>query len=60
MRIVWLDRTTFADAVEVTRPAFSHDREEFATTRRDDMVPKLEDADIAIVNKVGSVEQPVD
>lgn len=60
MRIVWLDRAAFADAVEVTCPTFSHDREEYATTRRDEVVPKLRDAEIAIVNKDAWVEQPVD
>ncbi len=50
-RIVFLDRETIAPEVNVRRPAFDHDWEEFGRTSPDQVVERLKGATIAITNK---------
>ncbi len=49
-RIVFLERNTFT--VEFRRPRFPHEWVDYAPTTRDEMVERLRDATIAIVNKL--------
>ena len=50
MKIVFLERNTFR--VEFRQPRFSHEWIEFAETDSEDVVPRLAEASIAIVNKL--------
>ena len=52
VRIVFLDRSTIAPQIRLRRPAFPHEFVEFSGTSEDDVVARLADADVAIVNKV--------
>jgi glycerate dehydrogenase len=49
-RIVFLERNTFT--IDFPRPAFDHEWIEFGETKQEDVVPRLHDATIAIVNKL--------
>lgn len=49
-RIVFLDRDTLPAIVR--RPAFDHQWQEYPASTQDDVVARLQDADIAITNKV--------
>ena len=49
-RIVFLERNTFT--VEFRRPRFPHEWVDYARTTRDEIVERLQDATIAIVNKL--------
>lgn len=51
-RIVFLDRGTIGPAVQLTRPSFKHEWLEYASTREEDVVDWLANAQIAITNKV--------
>lgn len=51
-RIVFLDRATIPDSVQLRRPAFEHEWREYDRTRPEDVVARLKGADMAIVNKV--------
>lgn len=51
-RIVFLDRGTVAPQITIRRPAFPHAWEEHDRTKPDEVVERLSDATIAIVNKV--------
>jgi glycerate dehydrogenase len=51
-RIVFLDRETIAPQIRLRRPAFAHELVEHASTRPEEVVPRLAGATIAIVNKV--------
>lgn len=50
LRIVFLDRDALR--ADVRRPSFAHEWREFAESRPDEVVDRLRDATIAIVNKV--------
>ena len=49
-RIVFLERNTFT--IEFLRPQFDHEWIEFGETKQDEVVSRLRDATIAIVNKL--------
>lgn len=51
-RMVFLDRDTLAPDVRLRRPAVTHEWIEYAHTDVADVVPRLRDATVAIVNKV--------
>ncbi len=51
-KIVFLDRATIAPQIRLRRPAFAHEMVEYAQTSPADVVARLADASIAIVNKV--------
>ncbi|PSJ38680.1 glycerate dehydrogenase [Zobellella taiwanensis] len=52
MKLVFLDRQTLAPEIELRAPGFEHSWQSHATTRETQVVERLQDADIAIVNKV--------
>jgi glycerate dehydrogenase len=52
VRIVFLDRGTIGPTVKITRPGFAHDWVEHEQTAAEQIVPRLEGAEIALVNKV--------
>ena len=52
IRIVFLDRSTIAPRIRLRRPAFPHEFVEFSGTSEDEVVARLADADVAIINKV--------
>lgn len=52
MKIVFLDRETFAPSVELTRPATPHAWEEHLRTAPDQVAARLVGATVAITNKV--------
>jgi glycerate dehydrogenase len=52
VRIVFLDRATIAPQIRLRRPTFAHEFVEFQRTTGDEVVARLADADVAIVNKV--------
>lgn len=51
-RIVFLDRSTIGPSVKLTKPAFDHEWIEHDRTAPDQVVDRLQGADIAISNKV--------
>jgi glycerate dehydrogenase len=51
-RIVFLERGTFHADLEIPRPGFEHQWAEYEQTSADQVIERLADADIAIVNKV--------
>ena len=51
-KIVFLDRDTVAPQITIRRPDFPHAWEEYDRTRPGEVVERLKDATIAIVNKV--------
>ena len=52
IRIVFLDRATIAPQIGLRRPAFAHEFVEFDHTQADEVVARLADAEVAIINKV--------
>jgi glycerate dehydrogenase len=52
VKIVFLDRATIAPQIRLRRPAFAHEFVEFDHTDPDEVVDRLADADVAIINKV--------
>lgn len=52
MKIVFLDRETFAPSVDLRRPGFDHDWEAHDRTAPDQIVARLQGAEVAITNKV--------
>lgn len=52
MHIVFLDRETLAPSVQLKRPSLPHQWTEYLATAPQQVVERLEDATIAIVNKV--------
>lgn len=52
-RIVFLDRSTMAPQITLTKPSFEHDWIEHDRTSPDQIVERLQGAEIAITNKVG-------
>ena len=53
--VVFLERDSLK--VEVRRPGFEHTYEEYARTSDDQVVPHLQNATVAIINKVGLSEE---
>ena len=51
-RIVFLDRDTIAPSINIRRPDFPHEWEEFARTSTEQAASRLKGAQIAIINKV--------
>lgn len=51
-RIVCLDRSTIGPSVEMTKPAFDHEWIDHDRTRPDQVVERLQGAEIAVCNKV--------
>lgn len=51
-RIVFLDRGTIGPSVKLTPPSFSHEWVEHERTHADEVVERLQGAEIAITNKV--------
>ncbi|MEM7718852.1 MAG: D-2-hydroxyacid dehydrogenase [Pseudomonadota bacterium] len=52
MKIVFLDRSTIGPSVQVTKPAFDHDWIEYDRTTPEQVIERLQGADIAVSNKV--------
>lgn len=52
MRIVFLDRSTIGPAVKITKPSFGHEWVDYDRTNPDQVVERLQGADIAVSNKV--------
>ncbi|WP_417607717.1 D-2-hydroxyacid dehydrogenase [Oceanimonas baumannii] len=52
MKLVFLDRKTLAPEVKLRQPAFDHDWQEYNETTPDQVVKRLQQATVAIVNKV--------
>ena len=52
-RIVFLDRSTMAPAIDLTRPGFPHEWVDHDRTAPDKIVERLQGAEIAVSNKVG-------
>jgi glycerate dehydrogenase len=52
MLIVFLDRGTMGSAVDLCRPSFVHEWIEYERTAPEQVIERLQDADIAISNKV--------
>ncbi|MEO1536269.1 MAG: D-2-hydroxyacid dehydrogenase [Pseudomonadota bacterium] len=51
-KIVFLDRSTIGPSVIVTKPAFDHEWIEYDRTAPDQVIERLQGADIAVSNKV--------
>lgn len=51
-KVVFLDRATIPDHIQVPRPSFEHEWVEYGLTSPDQVVERLADADIVISNKV--------
>lgn len=51
-RIVFLDRSTIGPSVTLSKPSFTHEWIDYDRTRPDQVVERLQDADIAVCNKV--------
>jgi len=51
-RIVFLDRSSIGPTVRVTKPSFAHEWIEYDRTQPDEVVGRLQGADIAVCNKV--------
>jgi glycerate dehydrogenase len=51
-KIVFLDKGTFPSTLEAKKPSFPHEWQEFEGTPKDQIIPRLQGADIAITNKV--------
>jgi len=51
-KIVFLDADTVGPGVKIGRPAFDHDWAQYDRTRPAEVVERLQDADIAVTNKV--------
>lgn len=52
MKLVFLDRQTLAPEIELRAPSFEHRWQSYQETAPGQVVSRLQDADIAIVNKV--------
>ncbi|WMC09897.1 D-2-hydroxyacid dehydrogenase [Oceanimonas pelagia] len=52
MKLVFLDRNTLAPSVTLRRPTFEHHWQEYAETAPAQVVARLQQAEVAIVNKV--------
>jgi glycerate dehydrogenase len=51
-RIVFLDRSILPEGVSLRRPCFPHEWHEYATTSSDEVIPRLQGATIAVLNRV--------
>ena len=52
MRIVFLDRDTIGPGIAMRRPGFAHEWVEYGKTAPDQVVERLQEAEIAVTNKV--------
>ncbi len=52
MKIVWLDKATFADEINIIYPQAKHEWIEYERTKENQLVERLQGARIAITNKV--------
>lgn len=52
LTIVHLDRGSIGPSVRLSKPGFAHHWISYDTTAQDEVIPRLADADIAIVNKI--------
>jgi glycerate dehydrogenase len=52
MKIVFLDRSTLPSQIELRKPNFKHEWQDYESTDASDVVTRLANAEIAIVNKV--------
>ena len=52
VKIVFLDRSTIAPQIRLRRPKFAHELVEHASTEQDEIVSRLSDAAVAVINKV--------
>lgn len=52
LQVVFLDRDTIEKSVSIGRPSFAHQWQEYGQTQTDQVVERLQDATIAITNKV--------
>lgn len=59
-RIVFLDRSTMAPAIELTKPGFQHEWIDHERTSPDQVVERLQGAEIAVSNKVGIRREHLD
>lgn len=59
-RIVFLDRSTMAPAIELAKPGFAHEWVEHDRTAPDEIVGRLQGAGIAVSNKVGIRREHLD
>lgn len=60
IKIVFLDRTTIASNIELTKPNFKHEWIEYESTNVHDIVARCYDADIIITNKVPLNEETLE
>lgn len=51
-KIIFLDRLTFPEEMLLKRPSFPHSWQEYETTNPNEVIARLQDAEIAITNKV--------
>ena len=51
-KIVFLDRSTIGPSVKVNKPAFDHEWIEYDRTKPEEVIERLQGADIAVSNKV--------
>ena len=59
-RIVFLDRSTMAPQIPLTKPGFPHEWVEHDRTAPDQIVERLKGAEIAVSNKVGIRREHLD
>ncbi len=52
MKIVFLDRLTLASHINLARPSFAHQWQEYPSTTPQQVLERCQDANIIIVNKV--------
>ena len=52
MKVVCLDKATYAGDLNLHRPSFDHEWIEYDQTTAEDVVSRLEGADVCITNKV--------
>lgn len=50
-KIVFLDKSSLRDTVDFYRPNFVHTWEQYGITQADEVIPRLQGANIAIINK---------
>ncbi len=58
--IAFLDRGTLAPQIDIRRPSFDHDWKEWERTAADQVVERLQGAEIAILNKVRITREHLD
>lgn len=51
-KIVFLDKSTFPSSLKFNKPSFPHQWQEYQSTNPEDVISRLEGAEIAVLNKV--------